>query len=72
MKEGIMKPYPASKNKTYLYYTRLEKNINTFLKKLPIFIKKNTFFMNNSDEYAEILVNIRLCSEINAGVGRGT
>jgi hypothetical protein len=45
MKEGIMKPYPASKNKTYSYYTRLVKYINIFIKIPPFFIKKNTFFL---------------------------
>jgi hypothetical protein len=43
MKEGIMKPYPASKNKTYSYYTRLEKNINIFRSKFTIFLKKGTY-----------------------------
>ncbi len=45
MKEGIMKPYPASKNKTYLHYTRIQKNINIFRIKFAIFLKKTIFYV---------------------------
>jgi hypothetical protein len=51
MKEGIMKPYPASKNKTYYYYTRLENNINIFFKKSQFFNKKKSSFSGFLNEW---------------------